>query len=60
MKSFKAYLTESHKTYDFRLRIAGDLPDELQSKIKSVLEAYQVETISTPKPAPSTLLFNLS
>lgn len=52
MKSFKAYLTESHKTYDFRLRIAGDLPDELQSKIKSVLEAYQVETISTPKRLP--------
>lgn len=52
MKSFTAYLTESHKTYDFRLRIAGELPDDLQAKIKSVLEAYQVDKISTVKRLP--------
>ena len=52
MKSFNAYLTESQKTYDFRLRIAGELPSDLQSKIKSVLEAYQVEKMSSPKRLP--------
>ena len=52
MKSFKAYLTESHKTYDFRIRIAGELPADLQNKIKTVLEAYQVEKISSPKRLP--------
>lgn len=52
MKSYKAYITESQQTYDFRLRIAGELPSDLQAKIKQVLEAYQVEKISTPKRLP--------
>jgi hypothetical protein len=52
MKSYKAYLTESQKTFDFKLRIAGELPDDLQNKIKSVLEAYQVSTMSKAKRLP--------
>ncbi len=52
MKSYRAYLTESHKTYDFRLRIAGELPSDLHAKVKQVLEAYQVDKMSTPKRLP--------
>ena len=52
MKSYKAYLTESHKTYDFRIRIAGELPPDLQAKVKQVLEAYQVEKMPSPKRLP--------
>ena len=52
MKSYRAYLTESHKTYDFRIRIAGELPSDLQAKVKQVLEAYQVDKMSTPKRLP--------
>lgn len=52
MKSYKAYLTESQKTYDFKLRIAGELPEDLQNKIKGVLEAYQVCSMSKAKRLP--------
>lgn len=52
MKSFKAYLTESSRTYDFRVRIAGDLPDDLVSKIKTVLEAYKLVSMTKPKRLP--------
>jgi len=52
MKPFKAYLTESHRTYDFRIRLACELPDDLISKIKTVLEAYKLDSISKPKRLP--------
>lgn len=52
MKSFRTYLTESHKTYDFKVRIACDLPDDLLGKVKSVLEAYKVNSVSTARRLP--------
>ena len=52
MKAFKAYLTESAKTFDFRLRIAGELPNDMLNKIKGVLEAYKVEKVSPTKRLP--------
>lgn len=51
-KSFKAYLTESHRTYDFRVRVAGDLTSDMLDKFKQVLETYKVESVSTPKRLP--------
>lgn len=52
MKPFKAYLTESHKTFDFRIRLACELPADLLGKIKTVLEAYKLESITKPKRLP--------
>ena len=52
MKSFKAYLTESHKTFEFRIRLACELPDDLVGKIKTVLEAYKLDSITKPKRLP--------
>ena len=52
MKSFKAYLTESHRTFDFRIRLACELPDDLTTKIKKVLEAYKLDSITKPKRLP--------
>jgi len=52
MKSFKAYLTESHRTFDFRIRLACELPDDLLGKIKTVLEAYKLDSITKPKRLP--------
>ena len=52
MKSFRTYLTESHKTFDFRIRLACELPDDLVGKIKTVLEAYKLESITKPKRLP--------
>jgi hypothetical protein len=52
MKSFKAYLTESQHTYDFKVRLACELPDDMMGKIKTVLEAYKVSSVSKPKRLP--------
>jgi len=52
MKTFKAYLTESTRTYDFKVRIAGDLATEDITKIKTALEQYKVVSVSKPKTAP--------
>ena len=52
MKSFKAYLTESHKTYNFRIRMACEMTSEIESKVKQALEQYKVESISKPKRLP--------
>jgi hypothetical protein len=52
MKTFKSYLTESHRTYDFRIRIAGDMSDDMITKMKRALETYKVESISKPKRMP--------
>lgn len=52
MKSFATYLTESTKTYDFKVRIACEMTDELVTKLKTVLEAYQLDNITKPKRLP--------
>ena len=52
MKTFKSYLTESHRTYDFRIRIAGDMTDDMITKMKRALETYKIESISKPKRMP--------
>lgn len=51
MKSFKAYLTESKKTYDFKIKIVGDL-SEASAKIKQALDCYKVESCSSGKRSP--------
>ena len=51
MKSFKEYLTESKKTYDFRIKVVGDLPEKFESTLKTLLEKYSVSSMtksSTP------------
>lgn len=51
MKSFKEYLTESKKTYEFKVKIAGDVKNASES-IKSALSKYNVESCSAGKRAP--------
>lgn len=56
MKAFKAYLIESTKRFDFRIRLATDIGGEISeshiTKIKEVLELYKIESISKPKRLP--------
>lgn len=40
MKSFKDYLTESKKQYDFRIKIAGEFTAEQEENLKSALDKY--------------------
>jgi hypothetical protein len=42
MRSFKEHLTESKKTYDFRIKIAGECTTEHETKLKGLLERFSV------------------
>lgn len=57
-KSFTQYLTESTKTYSFTIKIAGELEDNLEEKIKESLQKFAVVAMSKSKRTPiqSTLL----
>lgn len=52
MKSFKEYLTESKKSYEFKIKIAGDCPKDCAKKIKEALSMYKVESCSAGKSLP--------
>ena len=54
MKSFKEYLLESKQTYDFKIKIAGDCPEDCVAKIKEALSTYKVESCSNGKRTPIT------
>lgn len=52
MKSFREFLTESAKTYDFRIKIAGDVSDQHMEAMEQSLEKYGLESLSKPKRTP--------
>lgn len=52
MKSFRTYLTESARTYDFKVRIAGEMDKDIIAELKQCLEAYKLESISAPRRLP--------
>ena len=49
MKSLKSYLTESEQKYKFRIKMAEKFDDEIMNKLETVLEKYEVASISKPK-----------
>lgn len=52
MKSFKQHLLESKQVYDFKIKIAGDVCESTTAKIKTALERFTVESISSGKSTP--------
>jgi hypothetical protein len=52
MRSFSDILNESHKTYKFKIGVAGDLPEKFSDKLKLALEKYSVKNLSTGKATP--------
>jgi len=51
MKSFKEYLTESKKVYEFKIKLAGDF-EKGGDAIKKALAQYKVESCSSGKRTP--------
>ena len=47
MKSLKDYITK--KTYDFKIKVAGELPAKFESVLKTSLEKYGVASMTTSK-----------
>jgi len=54
MKSFTEYLTESKKTYEFKVKVAGDLEEGFVEKLKTAMERFSVVKLSKGKRTPIT------
>jgi hypothetical protein len=55
MKTLSAYFHETHKLYEFRIKMAHVEPKgEVLDRIKEALNAFQVESISPAKRMPIT------
>ena len=54
MKKFADYLTESKKTYNFKIGFAGELPEGIEDKIETALKKYGVENLTPGKKTPIT------
>lgn len=52
MKSFKRILSESGKTYPFKVGLAGPLPDDVNEKMETALKKFDAKSISTGKKTP--------
>jgi hypothetical protein len=52
MKSFEQYLTESKKTYEFKIKVAGDLSEDFSSKLKTAMDKFSVVKLSNGKRTP--------
>ena len=42
MSTFKNYLTESAKSYEYKIKVAGDIADDFASKLESALAKFEV------------------
>tara|TARA_B100000925_G_scaffold252876_1_gene205118 strand:+ start:1174 stop:1740 length:567 start_codon:yes stop_codon:yes gene_type:complete len=52
MKTFTEYLTESKKTYHFKIRIAGELPEGCEDKMENALNKYEIIKFNKVKTGP--------
>ena len=51
-KTFKEYLTESKKIYEFKVKLAFETPKDIVEKMKAALGEFHVSSISTGKSVP--------
>ena len=52
MKTFKEYLAESKKVYSFKVKVAGDLPEDFQNNLKTRLDRCKVMTFEKIATTP--------
>lgn len=52
MKNFNEFLSESRKQYQFRVKIAGLVPDKQLDKIETALQKWGLISLSAPKTTP--------
>lgn len=54
MKSLREYLTESTKTYKFKIRVAGEVPEHFPDMMERALGKYDLVGLSSGKKTPIT------
>jgi hypothetical protein len=52
MKSFANYLAESERTYDYRIKICGDMPGDFARQFKSKLDQFAPVRMGDMKTTP--------
>jgi hypothetical protein len=52
MKSFVEHLMESKKTYKFKVKVAGDLPEGFADRLETNLKKYDLINISSGRKTP--------
>ena len=52
MRSFKDILTESKKTYEFKIGVAGPLPDGFEDRMETALKKFNVSNMTSGKKTP--------
>lgn len=54
MSTLEKYLFESKKTYKFKIRAAGELPENFEDRMETALNKYQIVNFSKGKRSPIT------
>lgn len=52
MKTFQHYLAESQRTYDYRIKVAGDVDDSFFNVLETKLAQFDIAKMSKPKTTP--------
>ena len=52
MSTFATYLTESTKTYEYKVKIAGDIDKDFATKMETALGKFEVAKMSSGKKTP--------
>jgi hypothetical protein len=52
MKTFREYLAESKKVYSFKVKVAGEIPEDFEKNLKERLEKHKVVTFEKLKTTP--------
>ena len=52
MSTFKDYLTEAVKSYDYKIKVAGNLDSDFASKLESALAKFELANMSAGKKTP--------
>ena len=55
MKNFQQYLAESERTYNYRIKIVGDVAPDFVKQLEEKLAQFDVVKISKPKTTPVQL-----
>ena len=56
MSTFATYLTESTKTYEYKVKIAGDIDKNFSTRMETSLQKFEVQSLSAGKKTPIQLL----
>jgi len=55
MKNFQQYLAESERTYNYRIKIVGDVAPDFIKSLEEKLEQFDIVKVSRPKTTPVQL-----